>query len=97
MSKTTFLIEVREKIKSLKMERLIQLSTFFPPRIEDVKIYFSQRGLSEQEAECFFLFYEKKGWMSKNGNFLKNWKNTAYQWILCILKEEPWHFDKVIH
>ena len=40
-----------------------------PPRIQDVKIYFSQKGMPDVEAEHFFLFYEKKQWKSKNGYF----------------------------
>jgi hypothetical protein len=28
---------------------------------------------------------------------LKNWKNTAYQWILKILKMESWRFNKKVH
>jgi len=68
-----------------------------PPRIEDVIIYFTQRGIPIAEAECFFLFYEKRGWKSKRGNFLKSWKNIAYQWILGIIKYESWRFNKEIH
>lgn len=73
------------------------LNNSIPPRIEDVIIYFSQRGLPIGEAECFFLFHEKKGWKSKTGNYFKSWRNIAYQWILGTLKDEPWRFDKNIH
>lgn len=67
------------------------------PRIEEVIIYFTQRGLPIREAECFFLLHEKKAWKSRTGNYYKNWRNTAYQWITGILKDEPWRFDKDIH
>ena len=69
----------------------------FPPRIEEVKIYFAQKGISEQEAEDFFLFYEKKHWTSKNGNFFKSWKNIAYKWIATVLQKEPFLFDRLVH
>jgi hypothetical protein len=67
------------------------------PGINEVIIYFSQRGLSIAEADHFFKFYEKRGWKSKKGLFLRKWKNTAYQWIFKILKREPWLFNKAIH
>ena len=68
-----------------------------PPAIEEVKIYFLQRGIPEKEAEDFFLFYEKKKWTSKKGNFFKNWKNIAYKWIGTVLRNEPVLFDRLIH
>ena len=68
-----------------------------PPSIEDVKIYFSQKGMPDLEAEHFFLFYEKKQWKSKGGNFQKSWKNIAWNWIKGILSYEPWLFNKSIH
>jgi hypothetical protein len=69
----------------------------FPPRIEEVKIYFIQKGVSEREAEVFFLFYEKKQWTSKKGNIFKSWKNIAYKWIASVLQKEPFLFDRLIH
>lgn len=79
------------------MQTSIQLTPIIPPRVEDVRIYFSQKGMTDAEAESFFLFYEKKSWTGKKGNFLKSWKNIAYQWIAGILQEEPWRFNKKIH
>jgi hypothetical protein len=72
-------------------------AAYFPPRIEEVKIYFLQKGVPEKEAEQFFLFYEKKGWISKKGNFLKNWKSTAYKWVASVLQKEPHLFNRQIH
>jgi len=69
----------------------------FPPRIEEVKVYFIQRGIPEKEAEDFFLFYEKKQWTSKNGNFFKSWKNIAYKWIGTVLRNKPVLFNRLIH
>ncbi|SIO53497.1 hypothetical protein [Chitinophaga niabensis] len=68
-----------------------------PPRIEEVQIYFNQKGMSSAEAECFFFFYEMKYWTSRKGGPLRNWKSTAYQWIASLLKKEPWRFNKDIH
>lgn len=73
------------------------LLTIFPPRVEEVRAYFNQKGMTEEEAECFFLYYEKKGWRSKRGNIIKSWKVTAYQWIAGVFKEEPWRFLRNIY
>lgn len=69
----------------------------YPPQVEKVRAYFNQKGMTDSEAECFFLFYEKKEWRNRKGDFIKSWKNTAYQWIAGILKYEPWRMNKDIH
>lgn len=79
------------------MQTSRNLSANVSPRMDEVKIYFSQRGLPIDEADHFFKYYEQRGWKNKKGLFLKKWKNTAYQWILKILKSEPWRFNKTIH
>ncbi|WP_127127866.1 hypothetical protein [Pseudoflavitalea rhizosphaerae] len=79
------------------MEAIVGFAANMPPRVEEVRIYFSQKGIEEAEANTFFLFYEKKQWKSKTGNFLKNWKSAAYQWVVSVWKEKPWLFDKTIH
>ena len=53
--------------------------------------------MPDLEAEHFFLFYEKKQWKSKGGNFLKSWKNIAWNWIKGVFSCEPWLFNKSIH
>lgn len=72
-------------------------STKIPPTIQEVKIYFNQKGISEKEAEEFFFFYEKKRWTSKNGNLFRSWKNIAYKWIAVILNQNPSLFNRQIH
>lgn len=64
-----------------------------PPTIQDVKIYFGQRGMPEPEAETFFLLYEKKLWVNKKGAFYKNWKDMARRWIASVIHNNPWHFN----
>jgi hypothetical protein len=68
-----------------------------PPKIQEVKVYFSQKGIPDLEAEHFFLFYEKKQWKSKSGNSFKSWKNIAWSWIKVVLNSQPWLFNKSIH
>jgi len=79
------------------MENISLFTSTMPPRIQEVKIYFSQKGMPEMEAEHFFLFYEKKQWKSKNGHFLKSWKKIAWTWIRGVLSGSPWLFSKSIH
>jgi len=79
------------------METQTLFTDIMPPRIQDVKIYFNQKGMPDQEAEHFFLFYEKKQWQSKKGIFLKGWKNIAWNWIKGVLSSKPWLFNKHIH
>lgn len=68
-----------------------------PPKVDEVKVYFLQRGMMESEAEQFFLSYEEKCWKNAKGQFMSNWKGLAYKWINTILLKEPWRFDKTIH
>jgi len=79
------------------MEKQGLFSPTMPPTIQDIKIYFSQKGMPDQEADHFFLFYEKKLWKSKKGQPLKSWKNIARSWIMSVLSVKPWLFDKSIH
>jgi hypothetical protein len=68
-----------------------------PPKIEDVKVYFSQKGIPEKEAEDFFHVYEHRHWTSKTGHFINNWKAIAYRWIASVVHNNPWLFNKHIH
>jgi len=79
------------------MQQHSLFTAIIPPHIEDVKIYFNQKGIPEIEAENFFLFYEKKQWKSKNGNYLKSWKNVAYSWIASMIGNNPSLFNRAIH
>jgi hypothetical protein len=79
------------------MQELSLFTKSMPPAIQSVKIYFSQKGMPDQEAEHFFFFYEKKHWKSKKGHFLKSWKNIGWAWIQGILSTKPWLFSKTVH
>ena len=68
-----------------------------PPRIEEVRIYFSQKGIPEKEADHFFLLNEKRGWMSKKGRPIKSWRPNAYHWVASVIRDCPWYFDKQTH
>ncbi len=64
------------------------------PKLEEVRIYFLQKGIPAKEAEDFFSMYEYRNWKSKKGDFITNWKAIAYRWIASILKQSPLLFSK---
>ena len=43
-----------------------------PPNIQDVKVYFAQKGIPEPEAEIFFLLQEKRQWLLARGDPYRN-------------------------
>ena len=49
--------------------------TMWPPNLDQVKMYFSQKGMNEQEAQHFFQLYQIRQWRTKKGEMIKNWKN----------------------
>lgn len=68
-----------------------------PPSLETVKVYFSQKGMNDQEAEHFYRFYEMKQWRSSKGNLFRSWKSIAHGWIMAAIRMQPVLFDKNIH
>jgi len=68
-----------------------------PPSIQDVKVYFNQKGMPDCEADTFYRFYDKKRWTSKNEHFYKDWKQIAYRWIARVVRFDPFLFDRRIH
>ena len=71
--------------------------SMWPPTLEQVKIYFSQKGMNDKEAEHFFQMYQMKQWRNKKGNMITRWKNAAHSWIFSAIKAQPWLFNKKIH
>lgn len=67
------------------------------PAVSEVKVYFLQKGMTEQEAEHFFLFYQNRHWLNRCLTRVKTWKPLAYRWISKILKQQPWRFNRSIH
>jgi hypothetical protein len=65
-----------------------------PPTINEVKAYFLQKGIPELEAEHFFLLHEYRGWRTRKGSPIRNWKTAAYRWILGAWLWNPLLFEK---
>jgi len=78
------------------MDRELVYPKAMPPTIQEVKAYFSQKGMPDLEANHFFLFYEKRKWKSKNDKPFKGWKNLAWNWIQSVLHSSPWLCQKNI-
>lgn len=53
-----------------------------PPRFDHVRIYFLQKGQSEDKAMEFYDHYQSRKWRNRKGTLLSNWKATAWEWIL---------------
>lgn len=47
---------------------------FFPPKLDDVKAYFEEKGYSEHGAIRAFEYYEAADWHDSDGKKVKNWK-----------------------
>jgi hypothetical protein len=53
------------------------------------RIYFNQRGRTEEEAQAFFDFYVVNKWHISAGKLIANWKAAANNWIWdCRLNEQ---------
>jgi len=78
------------------MNQTTLLTRRIPPTIQDVMIYFSQKGMPEPEAEAFFLLHEKRGWTGAKGGRLYEWKSAARNWIGFAIQNYPWLFDRTL-
>jgi hypothetical protein len=47
---------------------------FMPPSLEEVKIFFKEKGYSEQAASTAFNYYSTADWVDGKGNKVLNWK-----------------------
>lgn len=57
------------------------LGNVVPPLLDHVVIYFSEKGLTEQQALTFFEHYQRRQWQNARGEPIKDWKMRAWQWI----------------
>lgn len=52
-----------------------------PPSLEEVQVYFKDKGRTHEQGEKFWSYYEANGWMSGR-NPIKKWQAAASGWIL---------------
>ena len=59
------------------------LSTFQqsaqPPTLLEVKQYAEQKGI-HTDVQKFYSYYSERGWKTKNGQPITNWKGTLAYW-----------------
>ena len=55
-----------------------------PPKLEDVKTYFSSLETDENEAERFFNHFQSNGWLVGGKSKMKNWQASAKNWIMNL-------------
>jgi hypothetical protein len=67
------------------------------PSLEMVKVYFSQKELPEQEALDFYQYYSFQQWRNTKGQFYRNWKSIAYNWVQQALKLIPEYRHRQVH
>jgi hypothetical protein len=47
---------------------------FTPPTLDEVKLFFKEKGYSEVTGSTAFYYYDSANWVDSNGNKIKNWK-----------------------
>jgi hypothetical protein len=83
------------KEQRLEGKPLIQRVAY--PTLREVRIYFSEKEMPENEADAFFTTQTKKYWTSKKGKPLSKWKAEAFKWIASVLKVRPWLYSRKVH
>ncbi|MDQ0110269.1 hypothetical protein SAMN05660909_02178 [Chitinophaga terrae (ex Kim and Jung 2007)] len=71
-------------------------TSFTPPDLTSVTVYFTILGLRPMYAEAFYLYYTSHNWMLENKAPVKNWKVLAYNWVASFSKGKPLN-KKSIH
>lgn len=63
-------------------------SETYPPKLKEVRIYFSQKGVPEAEAKKFIRH------LKENITGKRSWKHYAYVWVANIRLSQPWLYDR---
>jgi hypothetical protein len=60
--------------------------TVHTPTLEEVYIFFKEKGFPEQEAEKFFNYFQSNGWKVGGKAPMKDWQAAARNWMLNAAK-----------
>ena len=52
-----------------------------PPTMDEVVAEFLKRGLSEDEAEYFYYYYDAQGWVTSSGQKIQRLDSMVNRWI----------------
>lgn len=70
-------IKVKESKGNKKEKKGEEKKAFIPPALEDVKIYFREKGYTEDSAIRAWEYYESNDWKDRNQNQVLNWKQKV--------------------
>ena len=67
--------------KELKPTKKREKKETPPPTLEDVRVIFKARGLSDDEAERFFYYYDAQDWVTSSGQKIKRLDSMVNRWL----------------
>jgi DNA-binding transcriptional regulator YhcF (GntR family) len=65
-------LDTNKKEKKEKKEKIIK--DFIPPDLEDVIVFFDEKGYTRESAEKAFNYYHVAQWKDRGGQQVRNWK-----------------------
>ena len=81
--------KLREKKKSvsdsptqIEINHKLGGKSFVEPNLNEVKTYFLENNLPEQEAQKFFNYFKSVGWLVGGKTPMVNWQAAAQNWII---------------
>ena len=82
----TLIVEGKKKKKLREKKERPQS---IPPKLEEVKKYFSSQNTEEIEGERFFNHFQSNGWLVGGKSKMYNWQAAANNWILNLQSFKP--------
>lgn len=64
-----------------KSKEKLERKKFVKPTLDEVKMYFKERGYSEDAAIRAFNYYTDGDWHDKNGSPVRNWRLKMHVWF----------------
>lgn len=58
------------------------------PSLEEIKAIYTAHGLIDNEAIRFYNYYSRKGWKTKNGEQIKDWKSLTQVAVYRLLNKK---------
>ena len=81
--------KLREKKKSvsdsptqIEINHKLGGKSFVEPNLNEVKTYFLENNLPEQEAQKFFNYFKSVGWLIGGKTPMVNWQPAAQNWMI---------------
>ncbi len=78
-----------EEKKKKKLREKKENPQSIPPKLEEVKKYFSSQNTEELEGERFFNHFQSNGWLVGGKSKMYNWQAAANNWILNLQSFKP--------